>query len=50
MIKNEIMMSELQYITLREKAELKDNAALWFHSKWGVPNNGHFVCNQVFRA
>ena len=31
-------MSELKYITLRENPELKDAAASWFNSKWGVPN------------
>lgn len=30
-------MSEYNYITLGEKTELKDRAADWFHSKWGVP-------------
>ncbi len=30
-------MSELKYITLREKPEIINEAALWFNSKWGVP-------------
>ena len=30
-------MKEYQYIDLREKPELTDRAARWFHSKWGVP-------------
>ena len=30
-------MNDLQYITLRGRPELKDAAASWFHSKWGVP-------------
>lgn len=24
------------YITLRERPELRDRAAAWFHGKWGV--------------
>lgn len=27
-------MSEYSYITLREKPELKEYAAKWFHDKW----------------
>ena len=30
-------MSEYLYVTLREKPELKEYAAEWFHGKWGVP-------------
>ena len=30
-------MKELAYITLRDKPQLKEAAAEWFHSKWGVP-------------
>lgn len=30
-------MQELNIIKLKEKPELKETAALWFHSKWGVP-------------
>ena len=26
-----------KYIKLREMPELKESAAEWFHSKWGVP-------------
>ena len=30
-------MKEFQYIALREKPDLMNEAAVWFHSKWGVP-------------
>lgn len=30
-------MEDYRIITLREKEELKETAAEWFHSKWGVP-------------
>lgn len=37
-------MSQYQIITLREKAELKNEAAEWFHSKWGVPKEAYIKC------
>lgn len=30
-------MKEYTYITLRQKPELKEKAAAWFHDKWEVP-------------
>ena len=30
-------MSNLQILTLRQKPELQDAAAEWFHKKWNVP-------------
>ena len=32
-----IEMSAFSYVTLRERPEIKDAAALWFHTKWGIP-------------
>lgn len=37
-------MNELKYITLRDKPELKDVAASWFNSKWGVPKEAYLEC------
>lgn len=37
-------MKELKYITLRDKPELKDVAASWFNSKWGVPKEAYLEC------
>ena len=34
-------MGELSYITLRDKPEIKDAAAEWFHSNWGVPKEAY---------
>ena len=39
---------EYQYITLREKPELKDTAAEWFHSKWGVPKEAYLECMNAY--
>lgn len=41
-------MQEYQYITLRDKPELMDSAALWFHSKWGVPKEAYLECMQAY--
>ena len=41
-------MKELQYITLREKPELVNTAAEWFHSKWGVPKEAYLECMEAY--
>ena len=37
-----------QYIALREKPEIKDDAAQWFHSKWGVPKEAYLECMDAY--
>lgn len=39
---------EYQYITLREKPELEQKAAQWFHSKWGVPPEAYLECMDAY--
>ena len=41
-------MPEFQFITLREKPELMDTAAAWFHSKWGVPKDAYLACMEAY--
>jgi len=41
-------MSELNYITLRQKPEKKEAAAGWFHSKWGVPKEAYLACMEEY--
>ena len=41
-------MKEYSYITLMEKPELKDKAASWFHSKWGVPKEAYLECMDAY--
>ena len=41
-------MTEYQYITLRNRAEIKENAAQWFHSKWGVPKEAYLECMDAY--
>ena len=38
----------MQYITLRERPEYLESAALWFHSKWGVPREAYLECMQAY--
>ena len=41
-------MKEYSYITLMEKPEIKDTAASWFHSKWGVPKEAYLECMDAY--
>ncbi len=41
-------MSEYRFCTLREIPELKDIAAEWFHSKWGVPREAYLECMTAY--
>ena len=41
-------MKKYKYITLREKSALKDAAAAWFHSKWGVPEEAYLECMNAY--
>ncbi len=34
-------MSEYKYINLREAVEMRQEAASWFHEKWGVPTEAY---------
>lgn len=41
-------MENLQYITLREKPDMMNTAAQWFHSKWGVPVEAYLACMEAY--
>jgi GNAT superfamily N-acetyltransferase len=41
-------LSEFIYITLREKPQLKETAAEWFHQKWGVPTEAYLECMEAY--
>lgn len=43
-------METVTYITLRERPELKDDAAQWFHQKWGVPVEAYLECMDAYLA
>ena len=37
-----------EYITLRERSDLKQFAAEWFNSKWGVPTEAYLACMDAY--
>ena len=41
-------MEGLQFIVLRDRKELKDKAAQWFHEKWGVPEEAYLECMDAY--
>ncbi len=41
-------MSDYAYISLRERQQLKDRAAEWLHSKWGVPQEAYLECMEAY--
>lgn len=41
-------MAEYQYVSLREKSEIKERAAQWSHSKWGVPAEAYLECMDAY--
>ena len=43
-------MNMYTYITLREKPNMKEKAAEWFHSKWGVPTEAYLECMEGYLA
>ena len=43
-------MKKYDYITIRERPELKESAAEWFHDKWGVPIEAYLECMDAYLA
>lgn len=41
-------MKEYRYIILKEEPMIKDRAAEWFHSKWGVPKDAYLECMNAY--
>lgn len=41
-------MKEYTYVTLRQKPELKEEAAAWFHDKWEVPQEAYLECMEAY--
>lgn len=44
----ERVLNGYQYVTLRERTDLKDAAATWFHSKWNVPEEAYLECMEAY--
>ena len=41
-------MEDYRYIILKEMPSIKERAAEWFHSKWGVPTEAYLECMEEF--
>lgn len=41
-------MKKFSFITLRDDPSLKDAAAAWFHSKWGIPKEAYLKCMESY--
>lgn len=41
-------MSDFAYVTLRQRPELLDTAASWFHAKWNVPKEAYLACMTAY--
>ena len=41
-------MKEYTYITLRQRPELKEKAAAWFHDKWKVSQEAYLECMEAY--
>lgn len=41
-------MKNYKYITLMEQLELKEAAASWFSSKWGIPKEAYLECMEAY--
>lgn len=39
-------MENYQYLILADKPSMKEQAAEWFHSKWGVPKEAYLACME----
>ncbi len=39
---------QYKIFTLRERPELSDRAAEWFHEKWGVPKEAYLECMEDY--
>ncbi len=41
-------MNEFKYLDLRKAPKLKNAAAEWFHSKWGMPKEAYLECMDAY--
>ena len=41
-------MGDYKYIVLKEMPSIKERAAEWFHSKWGVPAEAQLECMDEY--
>lgn len=46
--KEVIILNDLEFIGLRQKPQLKNIAAEWFHHKWNVPEKAYLECMDSY--
>ena len=49
-LRKEGLMDPYTYVTLRDRPELEEQAADWFHSKWRVPKEAYLACMDAYLA
>ena len=42
------VLNGYEYVTLRDKPDLLDMAACWFHGKWNVPKEAYMECMEAY--
>ena len=47
-LEEENMKSKYTFISLRDRPELMDRAAAWFHEKWRVPKEAYLECMTAY--
>ena len=47
-MKHDLTGQRFIYTILRERPQLKEQAAAWFHSKWGVPQAAYLECMDAY--
>lgn len=41
-------MNGYEYIDLAERPSIRDEAAEWFHGKWGIPKEAYLGCMETY--
>ncbi|MGM9658956.1 MAG: GNAT family N-acetyltransferase [Eubacteriales bacterium] len=41
-------MEIFRFLSLRQRPEIKYQAAAWFHNKWGVPSQAYLECMEAY--
>ncbi len=49
-MRNENKPQNYEFITLRQRPELMEQAARWFHDKWGAPLEAYLACMDDYLA
>ena len=42
------LTEQCRFLSLRERPDLKNAAAEWFHAKWGVPADAYLACMSAY--